>query len=240
MTFVVVDDISIGTSAARPRRPSRSPWRGFALILAAGAVVVVLVAIVHRAFRSSDSFPVPGEATLTGLSMPQRVVALAESQVGYRTEPPSSYCNKFSAYWDAGTADCPNGETAEQWCADFAAWAWQKAGVQFAYGYGPGQINGSAVSFYEWGIANGDWHPAIRGYVAGPGDLAIYGLSLGADPSAAHVAIVTDDAPGQLGPDVVNGDGDETGFSRVETENGQLQIDVGQHEFTLTGYVSLP
>jgi hypothetical protein len=82
--------------------------------------------------------------------------------------------------------------------------------------------------------------PATSGYVASPGDVAVYGLTLGPDPSAMHVAIVTDDAPGQLGPDVVNGDGDETGFSRVETENGQLQIDVGQHEFTLTGYVSLP
>jgi hypothetical protein len=54
--------------------------------------------------------------------------------------------------------------------------------------------------------------PATAGYVASPGDVAIYGLSLGADPSAAHMAIVTDDAPDQSGPDVVNGDGDQTGF----------------------------
>jgi hypothetical protein len=172
--------------------------------------------------------------------MPQRIVALAKSQVGYSTEPSNSYCNKFSAYWNAGTAACPSGEMAEEWCADFAAWAWQKAGVQLTYGFGPGQINGGVVSFYEWALANDEWHPAVSGYVAAPGDLAIYGLSLGTDPSAAHVAIVTSDAPGQSGPDVVNGDGDRTGFSRVETGTDQRQVEVGQDSFTLAGYVGLP
>jgi len=112
--------------------------------------------------------------------------------------------------------------------------------VQFTYGYGPGEINGGAVSFYERGVANGEWHPATNGYVAVPGDVAIYGLSLGTDPSAEHVAIVTDDAPGQSGPDIVNGDGDRTGFSVVETANDQLQVDLGQSDFTLAGYVSPP
>ena len=175
----------------------------------------------------------PSQATLAGLSVPQRIVAIAESQVGYSTEPSDSYCNKFSAYWDAGTAGCPGGETAEEWCADFAAWAWQKAGVQFTYGYGPGEINGAAVSFYEWGVANGQWHPATSGYVAAPGDVAVYGLSLGADPSAVHVAIVTDDAPGQPGPDVVNGDGDRTGFSVVETGTDQALADAGNGDSVL-------
>ena len=179
----------------------RKALRRLGLILGVGAVVIVLlVATLHRVFGVTDSFPVPSEATLAGLSAPQRIVAVAQSQVGYSTEPSSSYCNKFSAYWDAGTGGCPSGETAEEWCADFAAWAWQKAGVQFTYGYGPAEINGAAVSFYEWGVANGEWHPATSGYVASPGDVAVYGLSLGADPSAVHVAIVTDDAPGQTGP----------------------------------------
>ena len=70
----------------------------------------------------------------------------------------------------------------------------------------------------------------------------VYGLSLGADPSAMHVAVVTDDPPGQPGPDVVNGDGDRTGFSIVETATDQMQVptDDGHVEATLTGYVSLP
>jgi hypothetical protein len=204
--------------------------------------VAILAATVQGVLGSTDSFPVPSAASLAGLSPGQRIVAIAKSQVGYRTEPSNSYCNKFSAYWHAGTTDCPSGERNEEWCADFAGWAWQKAGVHFTYGYGPAEINGAAVSFYEWGVANGTWHPASSGYVASPGDVAVYGLSPGAEPSAAHVAIVTGDSPGQSGPDVVNGDGDQTGFSVVETGTNQVQVktaaDHGQS--TLAGYVSQP
>jgi CHAP domain len=129
---------------------------------------------------------------------------------------------------------------AEEWCADFAAWVWRLAGVRFTYGYDPEEINGAAISFYEWGVANGEWHPAASGYVASPGDVAVYGLSLGAHPSAAHVAIVTKDPPGQQGPDVVNGDGDRTGFSVVETGTNQVRADAGPGDSTLAGYVSPP
>ena len=202
--------------------------------------MVILVAILHEVFGNTDSFPAPSKATLAGLSVPQRIVAIAKSQVGYRTEPSNSYCNKFSAYWNAGTAGCPTGEKSEEWCADFAAWAWQKAGVDVTYGYIPGEINGAAASFYEWGVANREWHPVTSGYFALPGDLAVYGLSLGADPSAVHVAIVTDDRPGQPGPDVVNGDGDRTGFSVVETGTDQVMADAGNGDSILAGYVSPP
>lgn len=222
----------------RQPRQQGQPLRWFGLILGVGAVVIILVATLHGVSGKTDSFPVPSEATLAGLSLPQRIVAIAKSQVGYSTEPSNSYCNKFSAYWEAGTQDCPSGDTAEEWCADFAAWAWRKAGVHFTYGYYRGEINGAAVSFYEWGVAHGDWHPATSGYVAVPGDMAIYGLSLGANPSAVHVAIVTDDAPGQRGPDVVNGDGGRTGFSVVETGTDQVRADTGPDDSTLAGYVS--
>jgi hypothetical protein len=206
----------------------------------AGAIVIILVGTLHRVFASTGSFAVPSQPALAGLSVPQRIVAVVKSQVGYRTDPPNSYCNKFSAYWGAGSSGCPSGETAEEWCADFAAWAWQEAGVDFTYGYGPGQINAAAVSFYEWAVANGQWHPATSAYVAAPGDVAVYGLSIGSDPWAAHVAIVTDDSPGQSGPDVVNGDGDRTGFSVVEAGTDQVQVEVGHDVYTLAGYVSPP
>jgi hypothetical protein len=226
-------------SGVRSRQPGQSLGR-FGLILGAGTVVIILAATLHGAVGNTDSFPVPSKATLASLTLPRRIVAIAKSQVGYDTEPPSTYCNKFSAYWDVGTPDCPSGELAEEWCADFAAWVWRLAGVRFTYGYDPEDINGAAVSFYEWGIANGEWHPATSGYVASPGDVAVYGLSLGAHPSAAHVAIVTADPPGQRGPDVVNGDGDRTGFSVVETGTNQVRADAGPGGSTLAGYVSPP
>lgn len=221
-----------------PRRGK--PLRRVGLTFGVGALVISLVVTLHGVFGKTDSFPVPGESTLTGLSAAQRIVAIAQSQVGYATNPSTSYCNKFSAYWNAGAPGCPGGERSEEWCADFAAWAWQKAGIQVNYGYGPADINGGAVSFYEWGTANGEWHPAASGYVASPGDVAVYGLSLGADPSAVHVAIVTNDASGQSGPDVVNGDGDRTGFSVVETGTDQAIADAGNGDSILSGYVSPP
>jgi hypothetical protein len=193
-----------------------------------------------RAFGNTDSFPVPNAAALARLSVRQRIVAIAKSQVGYRTEPSGSYCNKFSAYWSAGQPDCPSGERDEEWCADFAAWAWRLAGAQIAYGFGAGEINGAAISFYDWGVANGRWHAATAGYVASPGDVAVYGLSPGPHPSAAHVAIVIEDGAGQRGPDVVNGDGDRTGFSVVETGTDQVRVHGSQGTSVLAGYVSPP
>lgn len=171
--------------------------------------------------------------------MPKRIAAIAKSQVGYETQPSNSYCNKFSGSWAAGDA-CSNGDRAEEWCADFAAWAWRKAGVRITYGYGPGEINGAAASFYEWAVANGRWQPATRGYEAAPGDVAVYGLSLGSRLHAAHVAIVVRDLPGEPGPDVVNGDGNLTAFSAVETAGDQQYITVGHRRYPLAGYVRPP
>jgi hypothetical protein len=202
--------------------------------------VIILVATLHGVLGNSDSFRVPSKATLAGLSLRQRIVAIAKSQVGYSTDPSNSYCNKYSAYWKAGNPNCPAGNYQEEWCADFAARTWQKAGVHFTYGYRHGEINGAAVSFYELGVANDEWHPAASGYVALPGDVVVYGLSLGTDQSAVHVAIVTDDPPGQRGPDVVNGDGDRTRFSVVEAGTDQVRADAGHGNSMLAGYVSPP
>ncbi len=169
----------------------------------------------------------------------QRIVAIAESQVGYSADPAHSYCNKFSAYWGVGSQTCPGGEAAEEWCADFAAWAWHKAGVPFSYGFSAGEINASAASFYAWGVWHGTWHSASSEYRPRPGDVAVYGLSLGTSPTAAHVAVVTAESSGQRGPNVINGDGDRTGFSVVETGTDQLRADAGHGQGApLAGYVS--
>jgi hypothetical protein len=217
----------------------RRPLRRLVLIVGACAVAAGLLAAHHGVVGESRSFPAPSEASLAHLSVPQRIAAIAQSQVGYTTDPSNSYCNKFSAFWAAGDA-CSNGDTAEEWCADFAAWAWRKAGVQFSYGYGPGELNGAAASFYEWAVANGRWHPATPEYEASPGDIAVYGLSPGTDPRAAHVAVVIRDRPGKRGPEVVNGDGNLTAFSAVEKGGDQRYVRVGRTHYSLSGYASPP
>lgn len=203
------------------------------------AAIVVVVAAVSLNPGHSDIYPAPTRADLVGLSLGARIVAVANSQVGYRTQPLHSYCNKFSAFWDSGSTNCPHGELSEEWCADFAAWAWQKAGVSFTYGYNSDEINAGAASFYEWAAAAGTWHPAGSGYKPRPGDVAVYGLTLYPEPSAAHVAIVVSAPPGQRGPDVINGDGDRTGFSVVETGTDQLKADTPHdNNSSLAGYAN--
>jgi hypothetical protein len=166
-----------------------------------------------------------------------RIVQIAENQVGYTTNPSNTYCNKYSAYWVSGTADCGNSNLDEEWCADFAAWVWKSAGATVVYQYINGDLNSSSASFYEWGVANGTWHPASSDYVPQPGDVAVYGLDA-ATLVAQHVAVVVGYTPGSRGPNVVNGDGDKGGFSLVEARNEQYKADAPGVTAYLSGYVS--
>jgi hypothetical protein len=207
------------------RKPTSRTGRSWRVLLATLVVVVsILLALIGHG--RGGPRPTPFEA---------RIVAIAKSQIGYRTDPVDTYCNRFSAFWGAGAATCPPGERAEQWCADFAAWVWRKAGARFRYGYGPGEINGSAASFYAWAIAHHRWHLA-KGYDAAPGDVAVYGLDK-ATMTAVHVAIVTSDPPGSKGPNVINGDGSRTGFSVVEAGTDQYKAAVRGDGGRLSGYV---
>ena len=164
-----------------------------------------------------------------------RIVAIAVGQVGYHTDPADTYCNKFSAYWNAGTDDCGNDNLDEEWCADFAAWAWKEAGAVVDYQLAPGDLNADSASFYVWGTDHGTWHPVGSGYAPQPGDVAVYGLDTSA-VTAVHVAIVT--AGTGAAPDVVNGDGDRTGYSVVEVGDDQADADVKGDGAPLSGYVS--
>jgi hypothetical protein len=147
------------------------------------------------------------------------VVTAAESQVGYQDNPSGGFCNKFSAYWGAGSS-CGNGNYSEEWCADFAAWAWRQGGVSFTYGFSSGDINAAAASFYQWGVAQGTWHSAGSGYTPQPGDAVVYGLN-SAGTSADHVAIVTSYTSGAAGPNVVNGDWWSSGNGGVVAASDQ-------------------
>jgi CHAP domain-containing protein len=174
----------------------------------------------------------------SGLSpLRARIVAVAQGQVGYTTDPASTYCNKFSAYWNAGVDDCGNSNLDEEWCADFAAWVWRQAGAEVVYQLAPGSLNSDSASFYVWGIDHGTWHPVGSHYTPQPGDVAVYGLDTAA-VTAVHVAVVTGDSGGAAAPDVVNGDGDRTGYSVVEVGTHQASADVKANRAPLSGYVS--
>jgi hypothetical protein len=214
---------------ARRRRARAAAVRRRRLVLALVAVVALVTATVLFTGKAGSKLS------------PQRalIVALATSQLGYKTDPPDTYCNRFSAYWHAGATDCPSSNRDEQWCADFTAWVWRQAGVRFVYGLGPDDLNAASVSFYVWGVAHHTWHPVGSGYVPQPGDVAVYGLDT-QTLQAQHVAVVTGYSPGARGPDVVNGDGERTGFSVVESGSDQYKSDITGNGGQLAGYVSPP
>ena len=212
---------------------------GFALALIA-AVDVVVHLVTHSAPRAGGAAASedPGPTTAAeASSLGQRIAAAAQSQLGYRTDPSNTYCNKYSVVFDSGTADCGNSNLAEEWCSDFAAWTWLKSGALVTYQYVSGDINSSAASFYEWGVRHGTWHPVGSGYTPRPGDVAVYGLDTGT-LVASHVAVVIGYHSGERGPDVVNGDGDKTGFSVVEFGTDQYKADAPGSVAYLSGYTS--
>jgi hypothetical protein len=199
------------------------------------AVLSLLVVALLVAF---SAVAVARLARGAGLSpLRARIVAIAQGQVGYRTDPAETYCNKFSAHWNAGVDDCGNSNLDEEWCADFASWVWKQAGAQVAYELAPGYLNGDSASFYVWGMDHGTWHPVGSHYSPQPGDVAVYGLDSTA-VTAVHVAIVTGVTGDEAAPDVVNGDGDRTGYSVVEEGIQQAYADVKGSGARLSGYVS--
>jgi hypothetical protein len=212
----------------------------FVLVIAVAAATVTVLHITSRSNpkvaggqAASDTPP----RAFEGETLRERIVSVAESQIGYRTDPSNTYCNKYSAYFVAGTADCGNSNLDEEWCADFAAWVWLQAGALVTYQFINGDIDSSAASFYEWGVAHGTWHPVGSGYIPQPGDVAVYGLDT-QTLVAAHVAIVTGYHHGDRGPEVVNGDGDRTGFSVVELGSDQYTADAPGQVAYLSGYTS--
>lgn len=207
-------------------------------------VAALLGLVVVAGFLTVRSGALTNWLEVSQTSSPMRIaiVDAAKSQLGYTTDPQDTYCNKFSAYWGAGYTQDQNGETcaagttSQEWCADFAAWTWQKGGVSFTYGYGAGQLNGASISFYNWGLANGTWHPASSGYLPQPGDVALYGINSTAT-WAAHVAVVTGYQRFTHAPYAINGDGDLGAYSLVDAIPDETRAAISGDE-GLSGYVS--
>ena len=171
-------------------------------------------------------------------SIVQLALSQDQNNLNVVDTPASSECNPYTAYWNDGSAiGCaPNTSIISTgWCADFAAWVWQKAGVPFTYGNGADDINAATVSFYNWGIANGTWHPIGSGYSPQPGDVAVY--AWGTEPSTGHVGIYVSGPAAR--PTVVNGNWAPdypAGNSGVYIESGQSTA--GLQGGPLQGYVS--
>ena len=164
----------------------------------------VMAGVVGASSMMVLGSPIVGSATEIAHFTGSSIATIAEGQEGVQDNPSNTYCNPYTFYFgDGPTASCASGNASKEWCADFAAWAWRQAGVNFTYGSGPSDINAWSASFYFWGLANGTWHPLSSGYAPQPGDVAVYG-NLTEASGPGHVGIVTGGTSSS--PDVVNGD----------------------------------
>jgi hypothetical protein len=229
---------NVGDQRLHPRARTGHALVVFALVLALIASVELIVHLTGgKTADPASADPPPVFTSHAPATLGERIVETAESQLGYRTDPSNTYCNKYSAFFDAGNDDCGNSNLDEEWCADFAAWVWLKSGALVTYQFINGDLNSSAASFYEWGTRHGTWHPVGSGYVPQPGDVAVYGLDT-STLVASHVAVVIGYRTGDQGPNVVNGDGDRTGFSVVELGTDEYKADVTSSSAHLSGYTS--
>ncbi|ACU76287.1 PKD domain containing protein [Catenulispora acidiphila DSM 44928] len=153
----------------------------------------------------------PADTTPLG----QKIADIALSQVGVQTDPPvpnfsTIDCDPYSTLV-AGFSSDSDGcgfdssfnvrNQNETWCADFAKWVWQQAGVTADMN----TLNAGAVSFHTWAVHQGQ-NPQANSGTPEPGDAVLF-YSPGRLPNgfADHVGLVSAVHPdGSI--DMVNGD----------------------------------
>lgn len=163
------------------------------------------------ALQGLQGIATPGALSLGG-GAGQRIVAVAESQLGQSEQPPGSNESPAIAEYRGATAGAMPGEP---WCAYFASWAARQAGTPIG---AQGQGIGSVSEIWSWAQSAGRAMPNGPGVVPKPGDLIVFG--------GEHVGIVRGVTP--------------TG--QIETIEGNFQNQVSANvrsSSEATGYVSM-
>ena len=145
----------------------------------------------------------------------QKIADIALSQVGVQTSPPvpnfnTIDCDPYStlvAGFSSNSDGCGYDSTFnvrnqnETWCADFAKWVWQQAGVTADMN----TLNAGAVSFHTWAVHQGQ-NPQANTGTPEPGDAVLF-YRPGRLPNgfADHVGLISGiNADGTI--NMVNGD----------------------------------
>jgi hypothetical protein len=117
---------------------------------------------------ATSALATPALAGVQGGTAGQRMVALAQAEVGQAEQPPGSNDSPRIAQYRQATA----GSGVGPWCSYFVSWAAQQAGAPLGEaGQGFGAV--SAVS--AWAQRTGRFTPAGAGTVPSPGDLIVWG-----------------------------------------------------------------
>jgi len=106
----------------------------------------------------------------------QRIVAIAESQLGQAEQPPGSNESPAIAEYRSATAGAMPGAP---WCAYFASWVARQAGEPVG---AQGEGLGSVSEIWSWAQSSGRAVANGPGVVPKPGDLIVFG--------SEHVGIV--------------------------------------------------
>jgi PKD repeat protein len=157
-----------------------------------------------------------GPADTAASSLGEKIAAAALGQVGVSDTPVvTSFggvdCDPFSslvAGFSANDDGCGFNQgfgvenANEEWCSDFSKWAWQQGGVTADMN----TINAGAVSYYDWGLDQGESLAPDTGSPQ-PGDAIVFfgPGTITATSYADHVGIVTSvNADGTI--NMANGD----------------------------------
>ena len=155
-----------------------------------------------------------GSAALgtSGGTAGQRIVAIAEGQLGQTEQPPGSNESPAIAQYRTATAGAIPGAP---WCAYFASWVARQAGEPIG---SEGQGLGAVSEVWSWAQSTGRAITNGPGVVPKPGDLIVFGDE--------HVGIVRDVLP--------NG--------QIQTSEGNYENKVAANVRSpteATGYVSM-
>ena len=121
----------------------------------------------QSALTAAGAGPIASAAVMPqGGSGGQKMVALAQAEVGQAEQPPGSNDSPRIAQYRSATA----GSGVGPWCAYFVSWAAQQAGTPLGE---QGQGFGSVSAVMDWGQRTGRALPA--GSTPQPGDLIVWG-----------------------------------------------------------------
>jgi CHAP domain len=158
---------------------------------AAGAASGAVTSDLGSQYQLQDLDGVVGSSALSPLeaagqgTVGQRIVAIAESQLGQTEQPPGSNESPAIAQYRSATAGAIPGAP---WCAYFASWVARQAGEPIGEG---GQGAGAVSEVWSWAQSSGRAIVNGPGVVPKPGDLIVFGDE--------HVGIVRDVLPdGQI------------------------------------------
>ncbi|WP_169787737.1 CHAP domain-containing protein [Luteipulveratus mongoliensis] len=139
------------------------------LSITAGAAIVCSTLAAAPSPASANELNEP-TAKIAMASAGSKVVSIAKGQVGYKES--GNNCTKYSS-------QCVS------WCALFATWVWNKAGIKIPRYAFTGDL-------YNWGKSKGRSH-WVKGKPLGKvnaGDLVLYGSGPSSPSTSTHVDIV--------------------------------------------------